>query len=274
MGARKRRAKSCRAHFITEENSAVLPLKVNLVIIRIRAFSYRFWPRGKLKWEGRCIKQANTLKNKCVPDLKGWGHLRQGGSAWSLPGDWWKQSFFNRWGKYLDLISGNLEISKLNQTPAIFLFFSSSSFSSFWFPWEAHQWKTGESPSSCWCNSASSHGPGGSWPELSSGGQFRRSHKRKVEAKTQAVWAATLYTLRGGKRPGKGDGEVITTCSFLYTPARHIHLFLHLAELHHLETLQLSVFLFHMGCNLTLTSINCRGGTQMVLAEIWPSVTH
>lgn len=57
------------------------------------------------------------------------------------------------------------------------------------------------------------------------------SHKRKVEAKTQAVWAATLYTLRGGKRPGKGDGEVITTCSFLYTPARHIHLFLHLAEL-------------------------------------------
>lgn len=123
MGARKRRAKSCRAHFITEENSAVLPLKVNLVIIRIRAFSYRFWPRGKLKWEGRCIKQANTLKNKCVPDLKGWGHLRQGGSAWSLPGDWWKQSFFNRWGKYLDLISGNLEISKLNQTPAVFLFF-------------------------------------------------------------------------------------------------------------------------------------------------------
>lgn len=100
------------------------------------------------------------------------------------------------------------------------------------------------------------------------------SHKRKVEAKTQAVWAATLYTLRGGKRPGKGDREVITTCSFLYTPARHIHLFLHLAELHHLETLQLSGFLFHMGCNLTSTSINCRGGAQMVLAEIWPSVTH
>jgi len=29
-----------------------------------------------------------------------------------------------------------------------------------------------------------------------------------------------------------------------------------------------------MGCNLALTSINFRGATQIVLAEIWPSIVH
>lgn len=98
---------------------------------------------GKEKAERRRKMYKGNFKNAFASDPKGWRHQKEGDSTSNLPGDWWKQSFLTQ-GEHLDLISGNSEISKLNQIPAIFVIFTSfsSSSSHFWFPWEDHQEQT------------------------------------------------------------------------------------------------------------------------------------
>lgn len=75
---------------------------------------------AKEEAERRQKMYKSNFKNMFVSDPKGWRHQKEGDSFWSLPGDWWKQSILTQ-GKHLDLISGNLKLSKLNQTPAVFV---------------------------------------------------------------------------------------------------------------------------------------------------------
>lgn len=152
-----------------------------------------------------------------------------------------EEIFFNIWEKYLDLISSNLEIFKLNQTLAVFLIFNSSSPS--WLPREAHQWKTRGS-TVAGVTYLYSVDMGKSWPELPS-------------------WDWVTQTWSGGKGSGsllqftpweEGKGLTKGMRGYYYSQLSvhscQIHLFLHLTELHHLETLQFRGLLFHTGCNL------------------------
>lgn len=146
----------------------------------------------------------SNFKNVLVPDPKGWRHQKERDSSWNLPADWWKQSFLTQ-GKHLDLISGNLEISKLNQIPAIFVIFTSSSSSSsshFWFPWEAHQ----ECPTCCWCNSAS---PRGTWSEL-----WDWVAETPVRGEGSEFWAWRFTPWEEGKALVKGVESLLQLVAF------------------------------------------------------------
>lgn len=154
-----------------------------------------------------------TLKNKCVPDLKGWRHLRQGRSTWSLPGDWWKQSFLT-YEESTWIWSVALRDLQTKSNSCCFL--DSSLLLPVLIPMRSPAVAKGRAQPAAGVTQLHPVGLGGADPSCL---HETESHKRHAEGKAQAVWADAIYSLRGRY------GEVITTCSFLYTPARHIYCF-------------------------------------------------
>lgn len=111
--------------------------------------------------------------------------------------------------KELDLISGNLEISKQNQTPAVFMIFPSfsSSSSHFWFP-EAHQEQTRSKPAA---GVTQLHPVGLGGPDLNCEIVL---HKLQAQEKAQTVQAHEFTPWEEGEALVKGMESLLQLVAF------------------------------------------------------------
>lgn len=160
-------------------------------------------------------------------------------------------------------------ISKLNQIPAIFVISPSfsTSFSHFWFPGESYQEQTRRAQPAAGVTQLHPVGLGA--PDLNCEIGLK---KLQARGKAQNSEIVNLHPERREKpwwRARRAHYNLklsIDSC--------HTHFWLHLTEQHHFKTLRLCGFLVHNVWNLALTSINFRGATQIVPAEIWASIAH